>query len=202
MFSQRSLFSAITVFFMFLSCSAYAENSYEISGLNLESSISDVEKKLGCKVAPHFRDEKSKSTPDSYGTFCRKEGGVQAVSFDKNKRIISLYASIDFDVDPGWDSIKEKLIKKYGKPDKMLEKKLTEKNEKITRTAICWGICKESESFYLEPEMNSLAINYDDANDIKTGKKKLSISMFMSHTDRLKKHEALRDKWLAMKKKE
>ena len=202
MLSQRSLFSILIVFYVFLNGSVYAETSYEISGLNLESSMSDVEEKLGCKVDAHFRDKKSTSTPDSYGTYCNKNDVLHMISFDKNKRITTLYASTKYELGISWDSIKDKLVKKYGKPSKTLVKEFARKNEKTNTKQICWGTCIESEGISLEPEMNSLSISLDDTMDVKTGKREVSVSSFMSHTVRLEKHKALRDEWLVLKKKE
>ena len=126
------IFLTITIF----SSSLYAfdVSKFDIKGIKLGMSKSEVLKRMPCSNPIH-----------EYGYFknieirCNSEVNPMWITFDMNNKVYAMGREIILKIEPNWDTIESKLLKHYGKTNKILRNNPSSHN--TTVFSICYGQC-------------------------------------------------------------
>jgi len=134
------IFALICIF----SSSLYAVDvsSFDIKGIKLGMSKNEVLKRMPCDNPKIDFTKTSNNTISSGMLNCYN--GHFIVVYDHNNYVYQISKKITFNTEPNLNKIKNKLIKRYGKPNKSTKKHTMSKNSARGKIiAFCWGsYCK------------------------------------------------------------
>jgi hypothetical protein len=116
--------------------SAVDVSNFDIKGIKLGMSKSQVLKKMPCSN-PEINIERLRSGKIS-NTYIKCSSNYFQATLDHNNYVYSVSMSIDFNTEPNFKKIKNKILKKYKRPNKNPKMKVITRGSG-ERVAFCWG---------------------------------------------------------------